>query len=199
MSGLNDGCRGSTTATARMAAASSTRQKAMTFSVWENASSGAPRRPPRTRLIARGRMPSGPRGPACLGSNGCATNLRVLNAAMPRIPSQFRTNRRIGKLPLPGGRADSDARSALTLLGVDPIVPCMDAATRDVEPVVSLTPRAIEVVKQIRSKEGLPETHALRLSVVGGGCSGFSYQLDFDDEVRDGDQVTQYEGIRVLV
>jgi len=75
----------------------------------------------------------------------------------------------------------------------------MDAATREVEPVVSLTPRAVEMVKQIRSKEGLPETHALRLSVVGGGCSGFSYQLDFDDEVRDGDQVTEYDGVRVVV
>jgi iron-sulfur cluster assembly accessory protein len=54
-------------------------------------------------------------------------------------------------------------------------------------------------VKHLRSQEGRPESHALRVSVVGGGCSGFSYQLGFDEEARDDDQVVQYEGVRVIV
>src|SRR5438094_363073 len=33
----------------------------------------------------------------------------------------------------------------------------------------------------------------------GGGCSGFSYQLDFDEHVREGDRVLEYDGVRVLV
>ena len=56
----------------------------------------------------------------------------------------------------------------------------MGAVMQETTPAVALTPRAVEAVKQIRTKEGLPEGHALRVSVVGGGCSGFSYQLDFE-------------------
>jgi len=67
------------------------------------------------------------------------------------------------------------------------------------EPVVTLTPPAVDMVKRIRAKEGLPDGHALRVAVVGGGCSGFSYQLDFDDKVQDGDEVVEYEGVVVRV
>lgn len=67
------------------------------------------------------------------------------------------------------------------------------------ESSVTLTPKAVEMVRQVRMKEGFSDTHALRVSVVGGGCSGFSYQLGFDDQVQEGDTVTEYEGVRVLV
>ena len=62
-----------------------------------------------------------------------------------------------------------------------------------------LTPRAVAMVRQVRAKEGFSEAHALRVSVVGGGCSGFSYQLGFDEQPQDGDQVLEYEGVRVLI
>jgi iron-sulfur cluster assembly accessory protein len=62
-----------------------------------------------------------------------------------------------------------------------------------------LTPRAVEMVRQVRAKEGFPEGHALRVSVVGGGCSGFSYQLTFDEHAQEGDQVLEYDGVSVLV
>ena len=64
---------------------------------------------------------------------------------------------------------------------------------------ITLTPRAIEMVKQVRAKEGFPESHALRVSVVGGGCSGFSYQLGFEEQAHEGDAVVEYDGVRVLV
>ena len=67
------------------------------------------------------------------------------------------------------------------------------------DPVLVLTPRAVDMVKQLRTREGLPESRALRVAVVGGGCSGFSYQLDFDDGARDGDRVLEYDGVRVVV
>lgn len=67
------------------------------------------------------------------------------------------------------------------------------------EGVVSLTPRAVVAVRETRSKEGLPDTHALRLSVVGGGCSGFSYQLTFDEHVQPEDMILEYDGVRVVV
>jgi iron-sulfur cluster assembly accessory protein len=67
------------------------------------------------------------------------------------------------------------------------------------EPVLTLTPPAVDMVKEIRAKEGLSDAHWLRVAVVGGGCSGFSYQLDFDDQAQEGDEVIEYEGVRVRV
>jgi len=67
------------------------------------------------------------------------------------------------------------------------------------ESVVTLTPHAVEMVKKVRAREGLSERHALRVAVVGGGCSGFSYQLDFDDKSQEGDQVISYDGVEVRV
>jgi iron-sulfur cluster assembly accessory protein len=67
------------------------------------------------------------------------------------------------------------------------------------ETVVTLTQPAIEMVKQLRAKEGLSDAHALRVLVVGGGCSGFSYQLDFDDKAQEGDAVADFDGVEVRV
>lgn len=64
---------------------------------------------------------------------------------------------------------------------------------------IELTPYAVEMVKRMRAKEGLDERHALRVAVVGGGCSGFSYQLDFDDSAREGDLVLEFDGVQVRV
>ena len=42
------------------------------------------------------------------------------------------------------------------------------------------------------------DKHFLRVSVVGGGCSGLSYKLDFDDEIKDKDQVFEDKGIKLV-
>jgi iron-sulfur cluster assembly accessory protein len=65
-------------------------------------------------------------------------------------------------------------------------------------PIV-LTAKAVEMVKSLRTKEGRPDTDALRVSVVGGGCSGFSYQMSFDDTAQEGDREVVFDGVRVLV
>ena len=67
------------------------------------------------------------------------------------------------------------------------------------ETVLTLTPEAVEAVKRVRAKAGVSMEHAFRVAVVGGGCSGFSYQLDFDDKVREGDAVIEYDGVTVRV
>src|SRR5205807_6240420 len=74
-----------------------------------------------------------------------------------------------------------------------------ESATAEYATSLTLTSRAVEKVKELRAREGLPQTRALRVSVVGGGCSGFSYQLDFDDTPREDDLVLEYDGIRVVV
>jgi iron-sulfur cluster assembly accessory protein len=72
------------------------------------------------------------------------------------------------------------------------------AAVQSIDPVV-LTPRAVQMVKELRAKEGRPDDHALRVAVVGGGCSGFSYQLNFDEASQAGDLAFDYDGVRVVV
>jgi len=42
------------------------------------------------------------------------------------------------------------------------------------------------------------ETHFIRVGVKGGGCSGLSYELDFDSEIKTGDQVFENDGIRIV-
>ena len=39
----------------------------------------------------------------------------------------------------------------------------------------------------------------IRVGVTGGGCSGLMYQLDFDDEMKDGDQEFEDNGIKVVI
>src|SRR5437899_12308757 len=65
-------------------------------------------------------------------------------------------------------------------------------------PTVTLTPKAVEMVRKTREKDGLSEDHGLRISVVGGGCSGFSYSLTFDSE-KEGDKVVRFDDVRVFV
>lgn len=55
------------------------------------------------------------------------------------------------------------------------------------------------MVKSIRQKEGFGTAALLRVAVVGGGCSGFSYQLDFAETPQEHDQVFESSGVRVAV
>ena len=65
--------------------------------------------------------------------------------------------------------------------------------------VLALTPKAVEMIRHTRAQEGLDPSSALRVAVMGGGCSGFQYALDFDQEQRPTDQVLEYEDLRVFV
>lgn len=65
--------------------------------------------------------------------------------------------------------------------------------------IVKLTDKAIEHVEKIFESEGKsPEKSGLRLSVVGGGCSGFSYKIDFS-EIKEKDNVSDYGKFKVLI
>jgi iron-sulfur cluster assembly protein len=57
----------------------------------------------------------------------------------------------------------------------------------------------VEIKKFIASEEGLPETSGLRVRVVPGGCSGFQYSLNIEEESRQGDFVMDEKGIRLFV
>jgi iron-sulfur cluster assembly accessory protein len=65
-------------------------------------------------------------------------------------------------------------------------------------PPVTLTAKAIEMVKEAIRQEGL-EGHAIRIGVMGGGCAGFQYSMDFEKDARDGDVTFELDGVRVFV
>jgi iron-sulfur cluster assembly protein len=64
---------------------------------------------------------------------------------------------------------------------------------------VVITPRAAQEIRKIKADNRIPETHALRLGIKGGGCSGMSYVLAFDEKPREGDKVFSIEGLTVHV
>lgn len=64
--------------------------------------------------------------------------------------------------------------------------------------VISLTDTAIKEVKRLINVQGITEG-GLRLGVKGGGCSGLSYTINFDDKIGQYDQVYEIDGIKVIV
>lgn len=64
--------------------------------------------------------------------------------------------------------------------------------------MIQITEKAAEQVRALMQKEGL-EGHFLRISAVGGGCSGMSYRLEFDKEAPGEDKIYEEHGVRILV
>ncbi|TME28915.1 MAG: iron-sulfur cluster insertion protein ErpA [Chloroflexi bacterium] len=65
-------------------------------------------------------------------------------------------------------------------------------------PVVSLTERATDKLREIISKQDRPDL-ALRVYVTPGGCSGFSYGMTFADGTEEDDTIVDTHGVRVVV
>ena len=63
--------------------------------------------------------------------------------------------------------------------------------------MLTLTPTAVEKVKAIMAERN--ENSALRISVVGGGCSGFQYQMTLESQPQTDDQVLELDGLKVVV
>jgi iron-sulfur cluster assembly accessory protein len=57
----------------------------------------------------------------------------------------------------------------------------------------------VEIKKFMESEEGLPETAGLRVRVVPGGCSGFQYSLNIEEESRQGDFILDEKGVKLFV
>ena len=63
---------------------------------------------------------------------------------------------------------------------------------------IKLTEGAVKALNRIREEQNIPMEHGLRVGVKGGGCSGFSYILGFDQE-KENDQVHNIGGMKVLM
>jgi iron-sulfur cluster assembly protein len=66
------------------------------------------------------------------------------------------------------------------------------------EPQFKMTPKAIFMAKDALAKRKTPNA-ALRVGVKGGGCSGFSYVIEFADSKRSKDIVYVFDGLEVVV
>lgn len=73
----------------------------------------------------------------------------------------------------------------------------MDTTTSN-QPVVTMTDAAVKEVKRLLNVQGITEG-GLRLGVKGGGCSGLSYTVNFDEKIGQYDSVYEIEGIKVIV
>jgi len=73
-----------------------------------------------------------------------------------------------------------------------------ETKTKTVQQPFTLTEGAIKELNSIRENDNIPENYALRIGVKGGGCSGFSYILGFDEK-KDSDQEYEVGGMKVYI
>jgi iron-sulfur cluster assembly accessory protein len=76
-----------------------------------------------------------------------------------------------------------------------PVSPEVDATPKT---PVNLTPTAVSKVKEIMAQQN-PVPAGLRIGVVGGGCSGFSYSMSFENAQGVMDKTYNFEGLKVFV
>jgi iron-sulfur cluster assembly protein len=67
--------------------------------------------------------------------------------------------------------------------------------------MVTISNKALEHVIQLMTDGGVTtDTHFLRVGVKGGGCSGLSYTMDFDNKIEDTDDVVEVDnGLKVVI
>ncbi|MFN2128527.1 MAG: iron-sulfur cluster insertion protein ErpA [Anaerolineales bacterium] len=63
---------------------------------------------------------------------------------------------------------------------------------------ITLTPNAVQAVKDLMDQRDL-EGYALRIYISGGGCSGFQYGMALDNNFRESDLTSDFDGVKVLV
>lgn len=64
---------------------------------------------------------------------------------------------------------------------------------------VTLTEKAARQVMRLKEENQIPGSHGLRLGVKGGGCSGLSYVLGFDEAPKENDKVMEAHGVTIFI
>jgi iron-sulfur cluster assembly accessory protein len=75
----------------------------------------------------------------------------------------------------------------------------MTVATMEETSVITLSPIAADKLISVMTEKGVRDTHALRVFVSGGGCSGMQYGMTFDNNPRAADLVFEQQGLRVVI
>lgn len=68
----------------------------------------------------------------------------------------------------------------------------------DVTPILSVTPSAVEVIRNLLQQRNIPN-HSLRVFVSGGGCSGMQYGMAFEETPKEFDKVVAVDGVSLIV
>jgi iron-sulfur cluster assembly accessory protein len=63
---------------------------------------------------------------------------------------------------------------------------------------IVLTDKAVEMVKDAMQREGLAG-YGIRVGVMGGGCAGFQYSMDFEQSAKEGDITLEQNGVKLYV
>ena len=64
---------------------------------------------------------------------------------------------------------------------------------------VTLSEKAAKEIKRIMDEQQMDESTVIRVGVQGGGCSGFSYSLNWDNNTSERDRVTDFFGVKLAV
>ncbi|HEX9795223.1 MAG TPA: iron-sulfur cluster insertion protein ErpA [Planctomycetota bacterium] len=67
------------------------------------------------------------------------------------------------------------------------------------ETEILVSESAAAQIRRLLEQQKLPEESGVRVGVRGGGCSGFSYSLDFDKAAREDDHIYERSGVRIFV
>ena len=66
--------------------------------------------------------------------------------------------------------------------------------------MITITDRALNHLLDLMKNDGIsPDTHHLSVGVVGGGCSGLSYVMDFDTDITEMDEVIDLPELKVVI
>lgn len=68
----------------------------------------------------------------------------------------------------------------------------------DVTPILSVSPAAVEVIRNLLQQRNIPN-HSLRVFVSGGGCSGMQYGMAFEESPKEFDKVVAMDGVSLIV
>ncbi len=64
--------------------------------------------------------------------------------------------------------------------------------------MITISEKAAQKVNEILQSEHKDDSYFVRVSVIGGGCSGLSYKMDFDNQSKEKDQVFEDKGIKLV-
>jgi len=64
--------------------------------------------------------------------------------------------------------------------------------------MITVSDKAVLKIKTILADEG-QDNKFIRVGIKGGGCSGFTYTLDIDNEQKESDQIYDFDGVHILI
>src|SRR5690606_2734654 len=71
-------------------------------------------------------------------------------------------------------------------------------ARREELPMLTITTAAAQKIRAMAEQHQMPNA-GVRVMIVGGGCSGLTYDMDFETEAKEGDEVFEHEGVKLYV